>query len=331
LERGVGKVLVTDKEIKGEFGGFPQISGMKFKFYADKSGYNYTTNTGGSRVESVILVDENEKESIELKRGDDKTKIIFLCNDYTISEFPMLAKQKVIKEGGLLSDILAEHILHLTLENGGILSYPFKKNRINVAVERDSHFFDQNFSCEIVARDASGPMCLSNLTLSCDDWDWKERQFTTDENGKLKISLSFGVHKIAAKHGKFQTEILVTNISNPADNTLFFADETESDFESVANIIGQIPYNISLDDEKMIKFARYSYNCLDERPKLRVINYTKLESSEKKLSKLKGNYLDSVFKKNNRNIITASVFLIVSIALFFVMRFLENKKKKFIS
>ncbi|MDR1240466.1 MAG: bifunctional metallophosphatase/5'-nucleotidase [Oscillospiraceae bacterium] len=327
LERGVGKVSITDGKIAGEFGGFPQISGMKFKFYADKLGYNYSTNSGGSRVKSVTIEKNGGSGLYKLKRDDDKTKLVFLCNDYTIYEFPPLAKQKIIKKGEFLSDILADHILNLTLNGGGIFSPPFKDDRISMLSESDLEFLTRDFSATISTRDASGPLSFADITLCCDDWEWKERKFITDENGKLEVSLKSGIHEIIAKYNGIQTEILIANTAIPMDNNLLFLNEIGSNFESVENLIGQIPYNISLEEEKMIKFARSAYDSLTEKEKTSILNYIKLKNSEKKLSKLKGGYFESIFKKDNHSIIISLVLLTISIIVFFVMRVLEKRKR----
>ncbi|MDR1364700.1 MAG: bifunctional metallophosphatase/5'-nucleotidase [Oscillospiraceae bacterium] len=323
FERGVGKMTISsdlNESFNGVFGGFPHISGAKINFDISNSAYNYINNSGGSRVKSVYITDSNEKEINILDRKDDKTKLILLCNDYTIHEFPSISQKEIIKKGDFLSDILAEYIQHLTFENGGSFSYPITKNRVNLI----NKFKNDNFDAEITVCDESGNLSNSEINVCIDNQKHEWRK--TDQNGKITIQLKSGSHRITLKHGDLISEILLSNISDLKTGFAFLDNKSSFDFKSVSNIIKQIPYKILFDHENLIKFARKSYNSLNDKTKAQVFNYSKLVNAENEVSKFKENYFEYIFKNDHHVIFINLIIILISIAAFLIIKISKNKE-----
>ncbi|MCL2312569.1 MAG: 5'-nucleotidase C-terminal domain-containing protein [Firmicutes bacterium] len=319
IERGTSKLNYPKKlngPFEGSFGGFPQVSGLKIDFDI--------TEQKDNRIINMCLVDKNEKEKQRLFRDDTSTKIIFLCNDYTLYEFPAIADLEVIKTGEFLSQVLSDYIQKLTFENGGEFSYPFTKNRINLIINKNEF---KNFDGEITIMNSSNVVSSSDVILSINDG--QEKIFKTTQEGKIKLSnLKTGVHKVKIKYNGMHTDVLLSNLFDLKNNTAFLVNGPEIDFESVANIIGQIPLNVGLKDENLIKFARKSYDLLLKKFKTRVINYSKLEESEKKLAKLKGHYVDTEFIKDNKKLLITVGILTSSLLILYVIIVIEKRKTK---
>ena len=321
FERGLGKIKFNEDYFDGAFGGFPQVAGVKIDFDISKKGYDYNTDSGGERVVSVSLADSNGDTHNLLSRDDDETKIVLLFNDWAIYEFPSISDTPVFQTGDKLVDILAEHIRNLTLENEKEFSYPVTQNRVNLIFKKEFPVFDS----KITVRNSSEVLANSNVKVSVDDKN--AVSYKTDKNGDIIIkNLTPGIHRLKiAYDNHMEDEILVSNFLDLKNGTCNLSNKYYTDVSSVENIIGQIPAKISFDDASFIKFARNSYNSLDDFVKNQVVNYSKLEESEKKLSKLKGNYFSDM--KGNI-VIIVSVILASSLAVLAVMVVKNRKYQK---
>lgn len=210
LEHGVGKLsypISKNDFFRGEFGSFPQVGGLKFDFDISKKAYDYNTNTGGERVISVKLIDENGEEIKSLSREDDKTQLMLLSNNTMTYSIPPIANIEKIKIGENLTDILANYISKSSSKNKG-LNYSVNNNRINLI---NSQF--SNFDSIITVKNSSGVLSDSEVEVFIDNTTSKK--FTTDSEGKIYIkNLKTGLHLVTIKHCDFEGEILVSNLCN---------------------------------------------------------------------------------------------------------------------
>ena len=320
LERGVGKLNTTDGEtFTGVFGGFPQVSGLKFDFDISKDAYDYKTNAGGNRVVSVSLADLKGNTYKSLSRDDNETKLILVTNNSLIHEFPAIADVEIIKVGDNLTDVLANYIKQISLEQGTI-NYSVHGNRINLVNKQKYKKFD---SC-ILIKDSFGELRDSEVNVRIDDGFYKK--YKTDKDGKIYINdLETGFHFIEIENeSDLKGEVLVSNLSDIKNNSVTLKDKQSNDFHSVENIIFQIPREVSNDDKNLVKFARTAYNLLSDSSKKKVINYAKLEDAEKALF----GTCNSLIENNKSFFTILSVFLIslISLIIMFYRRINKNKE-----
>lgn len=289
LERGVGKLTMPqspDTPFTSPFGGFPQISGMKIEIDPALCAYDYDKNTGGKRVTGITLIDENGISGNQLRREDDVTKIIFLFNDYALYEYPAISDTEVKIKGDYLYNIFSEYVSKKTFDNGGKFSYPVSQNRVIV---KNKFVNRPGYDSEVYLKDSTG--ILSSVAVSVNiDGNW-EGTLISDENAKIKITnLGSGPHVVKVYYGDLNGEIYINNEIGMKNNSIEFIDKTEEDIYNVSNIIGQIPYYVNLESSNLIKFARSSYNNLNDLQHTKIINYNKLKNAEEKLKILEGNY-----------------------------------------
>lgn len=287
LERGVGKLTMPqspESAFTSPFGGFPQIAGMKIKIDPSLEPYDYDKNIGGKRVTNITLVDENENSIRELNREDEYTKIAFLFNDYALYEYPDIKDIEVNIKDDYLYNILSEYILKLTFDNEGRFFYPVSKNRVFIKNKFSNR---PNYSSEIYLKDSTG--ILSSVSVSVNIDNIHEGNFISDENAKIKIeNLTSGPHIIKVHYGNLDGEVYINNEIGMENNSIEFIDKIDEEVYNVSNIIGQIPYYLTLELANLVKFSRLAYNSLNDLQRSKVINYNKLKSAEEKLKILNG-------------------------------------------
>ncbi|BED91627.1 MAG: 5'-nucleotidase C-terminal domain-containing protein [Candidatus Improbicoccus pseudotrichonymphae] len=327
LEKGFGKIKLPDRKngcFTGNFGEFPQVSGIKIEYDITKKAYDYEKDAGGNRVVNLFLTDKHGKEIERLSREDDKPKILFLCDDYVLHEFPSISSKEIIyKEDKNLSNTLSEYILHLTLENNRGFECPFSKKRIVM-----KNYKNYRFDAELILKKSGEILPLTQIEIKIDDKHGKK--YFTDKNGKIFLrNLDGGPHKILAKYGNDIQETLVSNFGDLKNiEVVFDGVSSGDDYEKVSNIIGQIPYNITKEDIDFINFARTSYDLLEQEFKEMVFNYPKLENAEKEILKIRGNVFTEFFPNNNIKKIASLFFLIISFALLvYIFKKYKNKLK----
>lgn len=311
LERGVGRLTLkaAGEPLTGPFGGFPQIGGMKIEVDIYATPYDYDKNLGGQRVKNITLIDSDGNEGMSLSSDDDKTMIVFLCNDYTIYEFPAVANEEIRVKGKYLSDTLAEYISKLTFESEGEFSYSISKGRV-ILKKIDSFF--KPYTAELTIKDGTG--ALGNTAVAFNIDSTESKQLTTDDDGHINLEgLSTGQHTVRVFYGGMTSEVYINDQIGMDSNTVILSDSSDRDISSVSNIIGQIPYTVTADAKDIINFARLSYNSLSERSGEKVINYNKLQRAEERLLYLNGEDYDNKGlpkMDGNRTIVTA-VFICV--------------------
>lgn len=292
LERGVGKLTFTaNKELlfSGAFGGFPQVCGMKFEINPSLEAYNYNKNTGGKRVQNLKILDSNNRTEQLLLREDNQTKIAFIFNNYALYEFPQIKDIEPAFIGDYLYNVVSGYIAKLTYESGGEFFYPGFQGRISITLDS---FESPAYDSEITLKDETGKLSLVSVNVSIDGGE--ERAFKADENAKITLkNLPSSKHIIRVRYGDKIQEIYINNEIGIKNNTVEFKDKFWSDISSVSNLIGQIPYDITKNEENLIKFARSSYDNLNEKQKDKILNYKKLQEAEENLRLMGGETVEN--------------------------------------
>ena len=312
LERGVGKLLAPASHgghFLAPFGGFPQVSGIKFEVDPSQDPYDYSKDTPGKRIKNIKIINNGNKTEEPLLRDDNQTKIVFLFNDYGLYEFPALKNIEVVLKGDYLYNVVSNYVSKLTYQNGGEFSYPYFNERIKI---NKKYFRDLTFNCELNLKDDTGSLPFSTVILSIDNGE--EKTYKADENSKIILeNLPSGAHIIKLKYDNKSQEVYINNEIGMKNNTVNFTDKFFNDISSVSNLIGQIPYNVDLESENIIKFARNSYESLNNLQKTKVLNYKKLLYAEKELQiiNLDKNNIISKINSDKNFLIIFSVFIIL--------------------
>ncbi|GMB10696.1 MAG: 5'-nucleotidase C-terminal domain-containing protein [Candidatus Improbicoccus devescovinae] len=301
--------LLTKNFNKFKFSNFPQVSGIKIEFNSDRE-----------KISDLIILDKNSKVLKKISKEDSESKILFLCD----SEFLTRIMPDFIGENiynlGKLRDVFIKYLRKLTLESDFGFKYD-EKNRIII-----SDVKKPNFNAEIILKDELEVLSFRDVFISINNNHAKK--FTTDENGKVFLhNLPSGIHRIFVEYNGNKEEIIVSDSVNSKFNVIYFLNKYKYDFSKVANIIGQIPYNISLDDVDFVRFAKNSYDNLNDSDKLKVFNIYKLEHAQRELAKIRGNFIEDLFIKNsNKNILLISLLLIISsISLLVIINYKQKK------
>lgn len=302
LERGVGK-LVTPKSLGGEsfagpFGGFPQVCGIKIEIDPTLEPYDYVKNTPGKRITRVTVVNPDGGGEKELFADDNETKIAFLFNDHALYEYPAIKDEEIVMKDDYLYNIIAQYMSELTYKSGGEFSYPFLNNRI---IMNQNFFQNVLYSPEVILKDKTGELSMATVSVAVDGKD--VGVYTSDEDAKIIVkNLVSGAHTIKVTHGGLSRELYVNNEVGMCSNTVEFTNDFDKNIVSVSNLIGQIPYYISAEDEQLIKFARISYDGLNEEQKPKILNYNKLQSAEEEIKVINGQSLpDRLISKLNHH------------------------------
>lgn len=331
MERGVCKMKEPSgkgEALDGFFGGFPQIGGMKIEFDITKEAYdtNAPYDYKGQRVTKITLIDQEEQNNgIVLDRSDDKTKLIFACNDYTITEFPMVNEVDILTKGNYLSDTLANYINKLTLDSGAPINNYEVKNRDILLNQND---YAADFDSKIQVFYESNILASSDVLVSIDNKE--NTSMTTDEEGYLTInSLDYNGHTVKVYYDKKYSDAYVDPRGGIKNSSVFISDTSQRDIKCVTNLIDQIPENVTNEDARLIKFTRSSFDTLSSNSKNKVTNYQKLVNAEKNLSRLNNTqaaFWDTVFKDH---IVSIIVFVIVILLIgIFIAIMVKRKRSK---
>ncbi len=316
LERGVGKLTPPKKSgepYTGPFGGFPQVSGIKMIVDLSKNSYNYEENTGGERISRLILTNSDGTEGELLSRDDDNTKIILLCNDYTIYEFPSITNEEISVKGEYLSDILAKYITELTFNNGGRFKYNINNKRVLMDNNQND---DIKFDGKIKLSDVNGAISNKEIELSIDNSDSIVTK--SDDNGEIVISFNSGGHIIKILYNNMMNEVYLNNMISINEVSSTLTDKSEKEVISVINIIDQINNDDILNKKGILEFARISYDSLGEDNKNKIINYSKLQDAEKQ-------YENGVTIVNEKILITIIIILSILLALVCLVKISQKK------
>lgn len=328
LERGVGKLTFSAEEevpFSGAFGGFPQVSGIKFQIEPLFEAYNYNKNSGGARVQDLKILNPENKSEQPLSRDDDQTKIAFIFNDCALYEFPQIKDIDIAFTGDYLYNVVSSYITNLTYESNGEIFYPGFQKRILI---NNSFFEKSEFDSEIILKDETGKLSLVSVSVSIDGGD--EKVFKADENAKIILTnLSSSGHIIRLKYDNKIQEIYLNNEIGIKNNTVEFKDKSLVEIESVSNLIGQIPYDITNDTENLIRFSRNSYDSLNEEQKSKILNYKKLEKAEENLLLLKGETLENgILRQIKSNKIFLTILAVLVFVAGVVTIYIYNQKSK---
>lgn len=191
LESFVSSVTAQDKEsgflTASYSGSFPQIGGMSFV-------YDPNAETG-SKLTSLTLSD-----GTALDRGDDKTKIILVSNDYVIGN-AAFANCPAVAEGSGLTETVLAHIDSLTAGGTKPLELPVTEGRIKTVNNDENRKYTARFAIK-------GNGVPAELTAIVDGKDNVSGKVT---DGVLELELPDGPH--AVKLYPDQQEVYVNNYS----------------------------------------------------------------------------------------------------------------------
>lgn len=197
LEFGLSQAKYTDdgKAITGVNGGFPNIGGMRLEY----------TIRDGNRIDKLVLLNADGTDGAVLSRTDTKTPILFVSNDFLIGGgdgYTMLANLKHVAEGGALDVVLADYIKELCADTGSF-TYPTALGRVKL---NGASFSD--YEAVLTISDASGkPYAEKPVAVSKNGNDLGV--FTTDAEGKIKVSLASGQYVLGVRGGGYYGDALV--------------------------------------------------------------------------------------------------------------------------
>lgn len=328
MERGVCKIkppAAKGESPDGFFGGFPQIAGMKIEFDITQEAYDTNTpgDYKGQRVTKITLIDQEGNNNIVLDRSDDQTKLIFACNDYTVTEYPMVNEVEILTKGDYLSNTLANYINKLTFDSGEpIHNYETKGRDILL----NQNEYAENFDSKIQIFSNSNLLKSEEVKIIIDND--KEMIMTTDENGYVYInSLNYSGHTIKVFYNNNYSDAYIDPRAGLKDAFIFIDDASDRDIKCVINLIDQIPDNVTAENAKLLKFARTSYNMLNNDNQAKVTNYNKLIKAENDLNNLynhKQNFISIIFD----NPVASAIIISITVLLILAFTAIIIKKKK---
>ena len=328
MERGVCKQHNPSKAgdaIDGFFGGFPQIAGMRIEYDINQAAYNTDNPTAGTgnRVTKIVLLNEDGSDGNVLDRNDESTKILFACNDYTITEYPMVSDIEVVQKGDLLSNVLADYITKLTYDSkNGSFNYPLNQGRVKLL--KDENLFVP-FNSEIAINFENKALSESNVKVSIDGM--AANDMITDLEGKIRLeNLVSGGHRVVVDYNCKNSDVYVDETVELKNGSLNIIDQSEKEVKCVTNIINQITNDITIENENRVNFARSSYDSLTEEGKTQISNYQKLVDAENKL--LNNNLGANGFINNNIVIVLLIVVATVAVIIVLVRIKKSNKNNK---
>ena len=270
------------------------------------------------------MLNEDGTDKQELDRKDTTTKILFSCNDYTITEYPMVSDIPVEKKGDFLSDVLADYIYKLTIDNKGSFSYPLNQGRSKLS-KNDSLFMP--FDATITA-DLSGEiLSLKQISVQIDNQEPQE--MTTDENGIVIIKeLSSGGHSIRIEYNGLSSDAYVDETVGLKEATIVLGTKEKKNIDSTINVISQIPRDVASEDAGLVEFARASYESLTDSQKSQVTNYDALVQAENVLNNT-NNIANMITRSSSENqmviVIIASAAGVIIIAV--IVALIVKRKK----
>lgn len=328
MERGVCKMkppAAKGESLDGFFGGFPQIAGMKIEFDITQEAYDTNTpgDYKGQRVAKITLIDQEGNNNIVLDRADDQTKLIFACNDYTVTEYPMVNEVEILTKGDYLSNTLANYINKLTFDSGEpIHNYETKGRDILL----NQNEYAENFDSKIQIFSNSNVLKSEEVKIVIDND--KEMITKTDENGYVYInSLNYLSHTIKAFYNNNYSDAYIDPRAGLKDASIFIDDTSDRDIKCVINLIDQIPDTITTENAKLLKFARTSYNMLNNDNQAKVTNYNKLIKAENDFNNLynhKQSFISIIFD----NPIASAIIISITILLILAFTAIIIRKKR---
>lgn len=314
MERGVSKQNLPSElgePIDGFFGGFPQISGMRIEYDLTKQAYN--GNEPGNRVTKIVILDEDGSDAINLDRNDTMTPIILACNDYTITEYPMIKDIDVVIKGDYLSEVLANYINVLTMKGGGEFSFTPKDQRVKLLKSNDL-FGD--YSADVLIEENNVPIGLKEVEVKVDDN--KFEKMSTNEIGLITLNdLKSGGHNVTVKYGSLCMDAYVDETVGIKTASIDVGTDSDKNVKSVINLIDQIPENPQKTDQRIISLAKTSYDSLSQDEKDQVTNADVLFSSAEILN-------DNILTKN---IIMGIVVVVLVIICAFIIRLIKKMRR----
>ncbi len=322
MERGVCKLYNPSVEggpLDGFFGGYPQIAGMRIEYDINKTPYdtNNPKNMIGDRVTKIILLNEDGTDGKELDRNDSTTQIAFLCNDYTVTEYPMISDIPIAKKGDYLSNVLADYINKLTLENNGSFSYPLIQDRSKLLKQEDLF---GNYDSKVTVSLESNVVPGTNLKYQVDDGALVEA--VTDENGVFTVqNLSSGGHNIKVFINNLYADGYVDETVGLEDTKINVALNSDKNVSCTINVIDQLAQDSS--NVRLVNFARQSYNSLNDSDKSKISNYNLLVSAENSLNMNNGVQSNSL----NMKLVVCIIAIILVVVLILLFVFINHRKK----
>lgn len=318
MERGVSKQKLpgsVGEPIDGFFGGYPQISGMRIEYDITKPAYDDSSphKSQGQRVTKIVILNENNTDANILDRNDTETKIMFACNDYTITEYPTIKNIDLVIKGGYLSDILANHINMLTMRNEEVFRYPLTYQRS--ILSKPSELFGI-YNAKVLIKEKSNVLISKDIEVKIDNKEYIK--MTTNTDGEITLNdLQSGGHSIVIKNGLNYADVYVDETIGIKIAEIDIALDTEKNIKSVINLINQIPEDPIKTDQKIIGFARTSYDLLPNIEKMQITNSNILFDSENSLK-------DNIFSKY---IIVSLICIAAIVAGVIIVRARKKVKK----
>lgn len=185
LENSVSAIYGQDKETglltADANGGFLQVSGIRFTYDPEKE--------QGEKVLSVVL----EATGEELDRTDEKTRILFVSNNFIMSggnDYTVLAELPMVGEIGGELETVENYFLKIT--EGKELPMQTVQGRITI----EGGYVPKDYKAYISIVNADGTTAANTpVTYYVDQEEAKEG--VTDEEGMLSIVVSDGPHCVS--------------------------------------------------------------------------------------------------------------------------------------
>ena len=333
LENGVKSISIEKGMLTGTDGAFPSVGGMRIEFDIDGDPMIFNEEKDkivsfGSRVKSIILLNEDGTDKKYLDREDTESEIAFISNSFATNggdQYIMLKDiPDMTPEGNPLHIVLANYIKHLTYQNHGSFKYPANISRVHM-MGKDELF--SSFSANIMIKENSIPLSNGTVLVSIDGAEPFEAK--TDSKGILKLyDLLPGAHDIRISKNRLYMNAYVNNKVGIKEANIFLEDKSAQDIEHIINIIDGIPKLLNIEDEAYILFARTSYDELSEEEKIGVTNYSVLEEAEKNINELSASSMQDEINnlsQGQRILYTSIILLVILSILFSALVYLKKR------
>ena len=185
LENSVSAIYGQDKETglltADANGGFLQVSGIRFTYDPEKE--------QGGKVLSVVL----EATGEELDRTDEKTRLLFVSNNFIMSggnDYTVLAELPMVGEIGGELETVENYFLKIT--EGKELPAQTVQGRITI----EGGYAPKDYTAYISIVNADGTTAANTPVTYYVDQD-EPKEGVTDEAGMLSIVVSDGPHCVS--------------------------------------------------------------------------------------------------------------------------------------